>query len=585
MGPKATPKDATSIGDKQTIQARHGVATFVPKGHMIKIINTYGKQVVDTWAFALGDAPEDGDIQRDEEMVKEDGKGAEEGVKEKKIEKKKVDEEKPKEKVEEKKVEAPNEKVEGKKAEPSTEEKVKEADETKKVTEKTMDAIEEKGEEVTDSATKVSEKVPEKLPSNAKKGWSSYLPSVRRNAKAPSTSPTKAASSKETEGEEAMAKSWSSYLPSIGGSGKEKGDNTNSQSKGWSSYIPSGVGFSSYMPPKGTLSGFAATHARDPTKSYAEQLYDFSKTPVGAAGLSAATGSGYAGSLYAAYKAYDSIAGSTSVPGMEYMSMMHTRASTLHISPRVNDTLVSNLRAPLMTLVEDTSPGIHDTLIAACDPQRYKELGAEDWERHGSCSENLVLALNEINEKSGLKGSKAIGRDVTVNSVPAPLNLFMNIPWTQEGDVSFEEPKGKRGDYVKFRAERDLVVVMSACPQDILDINGRKPMVAHFVVESPSPEDVKKAEEKEAEAQRVLEKAKLRQEKEKATKKAPTAKSKPASSAPRRDSTSAAPTPKKAEARPSVADSQAPSTTSNSPKPGRKAPKKLEKRGSVAPKS
>lgn len=266
--------------------------------------------------------------------------------------------------------------------------------------------------------------------------------------------------------------------------------------------------------------------------------------------------------------------------------MMHTRASTLHLSPRVNDTLVSNLRAPLMTLVEDTSPGIHDTLIAACDPQRYKELGVEDWETHGSCSENLVLALNEINEKSGLKGSKAIGRDVTVNSVPAPLNLFMNIPWTQQGDVSFEAPTGKRGDYVKFRAERDLVVVMSACPQDILDINGRKPMVAHFVVESPSPEDVKKAEEKDAEAQRVLEKARLRQEKEKgkAGKGAPIAKATPDSPAVRKDS-AAASTPKKFEARPSLADSQAPSTTSNSPKPGRKAPKKLEKRGSVAPKS
>ncbi|KAE9990069.1 hypothetical protein EG327_001921 [Venturia inaequalis] len=574
--PKTTSKQATSIGEKQTIQARHGVATFVPKGHVIKIINTYGKQVVDTWAFALGDAPEDGDIHKDEEEVRDSSKRGEMGKGEVKEEKK--------------------EKEEGKKdgAEAESSSVAKKAEDTAKVvveegqkaTERTTDAVEEAAEEATEGATKASEKVAEKLPSSAKKGWSSYLPSVRRtNNRASSTNFPKAASSKESEGEEVMAKSWSSYLPSIGGGrgGKEAADNTNSQSKGWSSYIPSGVGFSSYMPPKGALSGFAATHARDPTKSYAEQLFDFSKTPVGAAGLSAATGSGYAGSLYAAYKAYDTIAGSTSVPGMEYLSMMHTRASTLHLSPRVNDTLVSNLRAPLMTLVEDTSPGIHDTLIAACDPQRYKELGVEDWETHGSCSENLVLALNEINEKSGLKGSKAIGRDVTVNSVPAPLNLFMNIPWTQQGDVSFEAPTGKRGDYVKFRAERDLVVVMSACPQDILDINGRKPMVAHFVVESPSPEDVKKAEEKDAEAQRVLEKAKLRQEKEKG-KGAPIAKATPDSPAVRKDS-AAASTPKKFEARPSLADSQAPSTTSNSPKPGRKAPKKLEKRGSVAPKS
>jgi len=178
-----------------------------------------------------------------------------------------------------------------------------------------------------------------------------------------------------------------------------------------------------------------------------------------------------------------------------------------------------------------------------------------------------------------LKGSKAIGRDVTVNSVPAPLNLFMNIPWTQEGDVSFDAPKGKRGDYVKFRAERDLVVVMSACPQDILDINGRKPMVAHFVVESPSPEDMKKAEEKEAEAKRVLDKAKQRQAK---------AKAKPATT--RKESSSqAAPAATKPDSAPKKSESPAPAQTpevqsagKNAPKPGRKAPKKLEKRGSVS---
>lgn len=35
------------------IPARHGTATFVPAGQIIKIINTSGTQVVDTWAFAL----------------------------------------------------------------------------------------------------------------------------------------------------------------------------------------------------------------------------------------------------------------------------------------------------------------------------------------------------------------------------------------------------------------------------------------------------------------------------------------------------------------------------------------------------
>ncbi|KAK3062749.1 hypothetical protein LTS18_003434, partial [Coniosporium uncinatum] len=165
--------------------------------------------------------------------------------------------------------------------------------------------------------------------------------------------------------------------------------------------------------------------------------------------------------------------------------MPHTRATNGHLSPRPGDKLMTNLRSPLMTVVEDTYGGSHDTLIAACDPQRYRELGVEKWEEHGSCAENLVLALKELNERNGLKGAKAIGADVTVNVVPAPLNLFMNIPWNDKGDVTFEEPNGKKGGFVRLKAERDCVVVMSACPQDVLAINGHKPMVAHFVVEEP----------------------------------------------------------------------------------------------------
>jgi hypothetical protein len=152
--------------------------------------------------------------------------------------------------------------------------------------------------------------------------------------------------------------------------------------------------------------------------------------------------------------------------------------------------------------------------MAACDPLRYKELGVKKWAEHGSCAENLVLALNELNKQIGLKGPRAIGSDVTVNNVPAPLNLFMNIPWTDKGELSWEAPKGKRGDYVKFRAERDLVVVMSACPQDITEINGKKPMVAHFVVDTPSEEDKRLADEKEKQAKQIIEKAKRRTESE-----------------------------------------------------------------------
>lgn len=163
--------------------------------------------------------------------------------------------------------------------------------------------------------------------------------------------------------------------------------------------------------------------------------------------------------------------------------MPHTRAATLHMRPKVNDTLVSNMREPMLILIEDSGNGVHDTLMAACDPYRYKGLGVEKWEEHGSCAENLVLALKELNERAGLKGAKGVGADVTINSVPAPLNLWMNIPWDDEGDLGFKAPKSKAGDYVRLKASRDVVVVMSACPQDILEINNKQPADAHFIVE------------------------------------------------------------------------------------------------------
>lgn len=173
----------------------------------------------------------------------------------------------------------------------------------------------------------------------------------------------------------------------------------------------------------------------------------------------------------------------------EYMSMCHCRASLLKVTPAVGDVMVSQKRAPMVKLIEDTSPGVHDTLIAACDRWRYSELGVTGY--HESCTDNFWDAVH------ALSTSKSLDSDVKERlaglteklggKVPDPFNLFMNIPITQEGTgakrgVSFEEPKTKPGDYVVLEALRDVVVVMSACPQDVLTINGKNPVDAHFQV-------------------------------------------------------------------------------------------------------
>jgi hypothetical protein len=75
-------------GELQTIPARHGVATFVPRGRTIKVINTYGQQVVSMWAFTLGPPPENGEEgegegkELDEEQVKKEAEGLKKAVEE-----------------------------------------------------------------------------------------------------------------------------------------------------------------------------------------------------------------------------------------------------------------------------------------------------------------------------------------------------------------------------------------------------------------------------------------------------------------------------------------------------------------------
>src|SRR5438477_8962212 len=47
----------------------------------------------------------------------------------------------------------------------------------------------------------------------------------------------------------------------------------------------------------------------------------------------------------------------------EYMSMEHTRSKNSKITLSVGDSYVSDRRRPMLCVTEDTSPGIHDTLL------------------------------------------------------------------------------------------------------------------------------------------------------------------------------------------------------------------------------
>jgi uncharacterized protein YcgI (DUF1989 family) len=152
-------------------------------------------------------------------------------------------------------------------------------------------------------------------------------------------------------------------------------------------------------------------------------------------------------------------------PGI-YLSMQHTRSTLSRLTPRTGDILVDNRREPMLAFEADTSPGVHDTVIAPCDPARYAKLGcAAD---HASCADNLHRALASL--------------EMSVAECPASFNLWMNIPVAAGGDLDWRATVSKPGDRVVFRALVDCVMVMSACPQDVICINSNRPVSAHYAL-------------------------------------------------------------------------------------------------------
>jgi uncharacterized protein len=147
----------------------------------------------------------------------------------------------------------------------------------------------------------------------------------------------------------------------------------------------------------------------------------------------------------------------------ERLSMEHSRVSLRKLVPAVGDTLVTNYRRPMLSFVEDSTAGHHDMLMAACDVHRYEQLGAIG--HHDNCSDNLRNAL------------RALG--LSISAIPSPLNLFMNVPWTADGSLTFERPTSEAGQHVSLRAEMDLVIVFSACPQEMIPVNDMKSADVH----------------------------------------------------------------------------------------------------------
>jgi urea carboxylase-associated protein 1 len=134
--------------------------------------------------------------------------------------------------------------------------------------------------------------------------------------------------------------------------------------------------------------------------------------------------------------------------------------------------LYSNRGRPMLSIVADTC-GRHDTLGGACAAESNTVRYAPQKKFMHSCRDNYLLALAHADNGMGK-------RDLVPN-----VNFFMNVPVTPEGGLSFEDGLSAPGKYVELRAEMDVLVLVSNCPQLNNPCNAYNPTPVRFVIWDP----------------------------------------------------------------------------------------------------
>lgn len=134
--------------------------------------------------------------------------------------------------------------------------------------------------------------------------------------------------------------------------------------------------------------------------------------------------------------------------------------------------LLSTERRPLLTIVADTC-GRHDTLGGACAAESNQVRYALDKKHMHSCRDTFLLTLATRCEHMGK-------RDLTAN-----INFFMNVPVTPEGGLTFADGVSGPGRYVEMRAEMDVRVLISNCPQLNNPCNAYDPTPVRLLVWDP----------------------------------------------------------------------------------------------------
>lgn len=131
--------------------------------------------------------------------------------------------------------------------------------------------------------------------------------------------------------------------------------------------------------------------------------------------------------------------------------------------------LMSTEGKVMLKITADTC-GRHDTLGGACAAESNQVRYAIDKKYMHSCRDNFLLEIAH-------RRPELEKRDITAN-----INFFMNVPVSPEGELHFDDGISAPGRYVEMRAESDVIVLISNCPQLNNPCNGYNPTPVRLLV-------------------------------------------------------------------------------------------------------
>jgi len=124
-------------------------------------------------------------------------------------------------------------------------------------------------------------------------------------------------------------------------------------------------------------------------------------------------------------------------------------------------------RSNVMLRIDEDSVGRHDFLLTPCSEATFRHFYPEH-PVHRGCFGNLAEALAPYG--------------VEPDAIPTAFNLFMNVPVAADGSLKVDPPISRAGDFIRLRAEMDLIVGLTACSAYASNGGSFKPI--HYVIEA-----------------------------------------------------------------------------------------------------